>query len=109
MRSVREAVRRLLERTGRTGEGEEGPPQPLLSYTMYWTKEARGWTKERRERIRHRVEQVTSRSGFEATTYERRYRVESLDSSAHAGASLLVLLDVLAAFEQLGEQEEETQ
>lgn len=105
MSSIREAVRRLLGRA-REETGAQ-TPRPLLSYTLYWTKQAREWSRERRQRVRQQVATLTSRPGFEATTYQRRYRVVGLDTSAHAGASLLALLRVLDGFERHGAQSEE--
>ncbi|MCD4684819.1 MAG: hypothetical protein K8S97_02650 [Anaerolineae bacterium] len=42
---------------------------------------------------------MTSAPAFEANALERRYRVEGLDDSAHSGASLLMLLEVLRALD----------
>lgn len=107
MSSIREAVRRLLGRARDETGGEA--PRPIHSYTIYWTKEVRAWSREHRQGIRAQVESLTSGPGFEATTYERRYRVDGLDDSAHAGASLLALLHVLEGFEQFGEHAEESE
>ena len=47
------------------------------------------------------VEEVRAKPDFEPNTYERRYAVEGLDESRHAGASLVALQDVLTALQDL--------
>lgn len=84
---------------------EPEPPEPLSAdkidagYRLFWTKQALTWDAERRTLIAERVAAVTSAPAFEANALERRYRVEGLDDSAHSGASLLMLLEVLRALD----------
>lgn len=70
-----------------------------MSFRIFWTKIARQWHNERLQQVRAQVLQVTQRPDFQKNMIERRYRVEGLDDQAHSGASLLALLDVLAALE----------
>ncbi len=76
-----------------------GPPRVDFSYTIYWTKTARRWDEKQRAAMAEAVMAVMAQPGFEANDYERRYRVAGLDDLAHAGASLVALRKVLAAFE----------
>ena len=47
------------------------------------------------------VQEARAKPEFEPNTYERRFAVESLDESRHAGASLVALQDVLTALQGL--------
>ena len=76
-----------------------GPPRVDFSYTIYWTKTVRRWDEKQRAAMAEAVMAVMAQPGFEANDYERRYRVAGLDDVAHAGASLVALRKVLAAFE----------
>ncbi len=84
---------------------EPEPPEPLnadkidTGYRLFWTKQALTWDTDRRVLLAERVTSVTSVPTFEANALERRYRVEGLDDSAHSGASLLMLLEVLRALD----------
>jgi len=75
-----------------------GPPRVDFSYTIYWTKQVRAWEAERRAVVRAALERALAQADFEANAYARRYAVPGLDEQAHAGASLLALRKVLAAF-----------
>ena len=81
-----------------------GPPRVDYSYTIYWTKTARGWDEKRRAAMAEAVMAAMAQPGFEANDYERRYRVAGLDDLAHAGASLVALRKVLAALESEASQ-----
>lgn len=76
-----------------------GPPRIDFSYTIYWTKTARLWDAARRAEAAQAVAAILAQPGFEANDYQRRYPVPGLDDQAHAGASLVALRKVLAAFE----------
>lgn len=74
------------------------PAEIEFAYTVYWTKQARQWKIERRAALQTALDHVLRQAGFEANDYERRYSVPGLDDLGHAGASLLALKKVLAAF-----------
>jgi hypothetical protein len=69
------------------------------AYVVYWTKTARSWTPERRAAVLQAVRDIAANRDFLPTTYERRYRLADVDSSAHAGASLIALRQVLETLE----------
>ena len=97
MTSLREFVR---SRFGR----REGSPaaHAAYAYVVYWTKTVRTWPAERRRAARLAVQAALGRSDFRATTYERLYRLDEVDSSAHAGASLVALQRVLQVMDSIG-------
>ncbi len=74
------------------------PAEIEFAYTIYWTKQARQWDASRRAEVQAALDQTLAQSGFEANDYARRYTVPGLDDQGHAGASLLALRKVLAAF-----------
>lgn len=76
-----------------------GPPRVDFSYTVFWTKQVRAWDAQRRAAVGAALSQVVAQPDFEANAYARRYAVPGLDDQAHAGASLLALRKVLAAFQ----------
>ena len=86
-------------RPARPAAPAPNPPRVDFSYTVYWTKTVRRWDAARRTAMAEAVMAVMAQPGFEANDYERRYRVADLDELAHAGASLVALRKVLAAFE----------
>jgi len=81
------------------------PAEPLteqridFAYTIFWTKMVRTWEADKRKAIRARVEAMIAAPDFINNAFERRYAIEGLDETAHAGASLLALKKVLEAFE----------
>jgi hypothetical protein len=75
-----------------------GPPRVDFSYTIFWTKQVRGWDPARREAVNAALSRVLAQPDFESNAYARRFTVPGLDEQAHAGASLLALSKVLAAF-----------
>ena len=81
------------------------PPEPLsmdkidAGYRLFWTKLALTWDDERRILIAERTAAVVAGPDFEANALERRFTVEGLDDSAHSGASLLALVEVLRALD----------
>ncbi|HET7010554.1 MAG TPA: hypothetical protein VFI11_07245 [Anaerolineales bacterium] len=103
MTSLRELLRR------RFGRGDDLAERAAFSYAVYWTKTAREWSPERRAEALKAVRAVCARPDFAPTTFERSYRLESIDESAHAGASLLALQRVLEALsnEAYGEPNDE--
>ena len=104
MTSIRESVRRLL---GRVDKAEQDKPRPHYSYRIYWTKMVREWSGSRRREVAGLLEEVLADEAFNANTFERRYYVEGLDDSKHAGASLLALQQVLEGFDQFENNDEE--
>lgn len=92
MTSVREALRRLLQRRGAADE-----PDPEYSYLIYWTKVARQWDAARRRQALEAAEQLIGGPDFEANPYHRRYQAAEIDDARHSGASLLALRKVLRA------------
>ena len=94
MTSLREVVRRLLRRTQ-----ESAPPDPEYSYTVYWTKTVREWDDARRKAALSAVIHLIEQADFIPTAYERLYQDSRVDTSAHAGESILALRKVLKAFE----------
>lgn len=104
MTSIREAIVRLLSRSGRE---EPDEPSPYQAYTFYWTKEARTWTAERREAVSSELEVLLSEAGFEANPYERRYSLPDVDGSKHSGASLIALKRVLNALSEFHDDTDE--
>ncbi len=93
MTSLRESVRRLVR-------GERGAGQPSgYAYRVHWMQAARTWDGQRRRRVRAAVQAVVERPAFVPNEFHRVYRVPELDEAAHAGSSLMALLEVLAALE----------
>lgn len=68
-----------------------------FSFRIYWTKIGRAWDLEHIHTLQTEVKAVTNEVDFQKNLIDRRYVVPSLDEQAHSGASLLALLDVLAA------------
>jgi hypothetical protein len=92
--SLRENLRR------RFGRGADPQVQrAAFAYVVYWTKTVGGWTPERRAATLRAVLDLAARQDFVPTTYQRRYRLAEVDASAHAGASLIALRQVLEAME----------
>lgn len=75
-----------------------GPPRVDFSYTIFWTKQVRAWDLARRAAVHAALGPILAQPDFEANAYARRYTVPGLDDTAHAGASLVALHKVLAAF-----------
>lgn len=94
MTSIREALRRLLERRQTADE-----PDPEYSYVIYWTKVASGWEAAQRQSALQAAERLIGQAGFEANPYHRRYQAAEIDGSSHSGASLLALRKVLRALD----------
>ena len=92
--SVRESLRRRFARGADTQV-----QHAAFAYAVYWTKTVRGWTSERRAAALRAVQDIATREDFLPTTYERRYRLADVDATAHAGASLIALRQVLEAME----------
>lgn len=84
--------------------GDADAPRIAFSYAVFWTKQARQWDTARQTAMLHAVRAVLRQPGFEPNAYARRYSVPGLDDAApagggaHAGASLVALEQVLAAF-----------
>jgi hypothetical protein len=94
-------LRRRFERPAAPGSpagARPGPPRVEYSYVIHWTKQVRGWDTARRAAVQAALSAAIDQPGFEPNAYERRYRVPGLDDQAHAGASLVALGNILAAF-----------
>lgn len=94
MSSIREALRRLLQRQETADE-----PDPEYSYVIYWTKTARRWEAARRGAALRAAEQLIEHPDFEANPYHRRYQAPEIDDTRHSGASLLALRKVLRSLD----------
>ena len=68
-----------------------------FAYTVFWTKMAWGWDTDKRKVIAERVAALIASPDFLNNAFERKFKVEGLDASAHSGASLMALQKVLAA------------
>jgi hypothetical protein len=105
-RNLRRRFERPVQRPaghGQAGPGSPagappGPPRVEYSYVIHWTKQVRGWDAARRATIQTSLSATIDQPGFEPNAYLRRYRVPGLDDQAHAGASLVALGNILAAF-----------
>jgi len=95
MTSIRESVRRLIQ-------GGHQKPASEFSYAIYWTKVVRGWDSAKRQQAVEGAERTLAEPDFVSNEFGRRYRVPEIDSSAHSGASLLALREVLKAFKKSG-------
>lgn len=82
------------------GRGEE-PVSPQYSYRIFWAKQALDWSLAKRIQLREELETIIQREDFEPNTYARRYRLDAFSGQKHAGASLLVLQDVLVDLERV--------
>lgn len=76
-----------------------------FSFRIYWTKMTRQWVASRRAEVRQVVRALTQSPDFEKNLIEKRYRLslEDIPEQSHSGASLLALLDVLDALDQMEE------
>lgn len=66
------------------------------SYTVFWTKTARGWDAQERLEVAQRLTALINSPDFEANPFDRVYTLDNIDG-AHSGASLVALQKVLAA------------
>jgi hypothetical protein len=88
-------LRGLLQRR-REPSSEEST---YYAYAVYWTKTVRAWQSDRRRSALQAVRAIQERPDFRATLHERLYHLDDVNSSAHAGASLIALERVLHAME----------
>ncbi len=103
MNSIRSALRRILRGEEAAPEQAEAP-KPDFSYRIYWMKTAREWPRERLDEVERALRRTVERDDFEANAYERRYRIDGLDDEAHAGASLMALLQVIEALQNRSDE-----
>ncbi len=76
-------------------------PRPSeYAYTLYWAGCVQHWDPEQRQKVASSLKAVVSSPGFRPNEFYRVYSVPGLDDSAHAGASLIALASILAAFDQ---------
>ncbi len=71
------------------------------AYSIFWTKIAREWDTDRKALMAERVDALIASPEFQNNPLKRVYFIEDLDEFEHAGASLLALQKVLAAFRNL--------
>ncbi|MEJ2550262.1 MAG: hypothetical protein P8Z42_01825 [Anaerolineales bacterium] len=102
MTSIREALKRLLQRNM---AAKEDVHDSEFSYAVYWTQLIRGWDADRRRRVHAVVKATINDPDFVPNEFERRYFTPEIDASRHSGASLVALEKVLASFS--GEEMEE--
>jgi hypothetical protein len=95
MTSIREVINRLMDR----GKPEPDLPDPAFDYRVYWTKQAMGWSPEQRERIHAQVSSLMNQPEFSVGETQRIYRLQALDDSSFAGASIVELDAVLRALQ----------
>ena len=100
---MREALRRRFRRA------PDLTDRASFSYVVYWAKTARSWTTDHRAAALEAVRALLAAPGFVATVFDRTYRLEEVDASAHSGASLVALQRVLEALqtESYGEPDDE--
>jgi hypothetical protein len=92
MTSIREAVRQMLQRE------RSSLPDHAFSYRMHWAGVVQTWEPSRRRRVLTALRTRTASADFVPTEWERRFVVRELDDRAHAGSSLLSLIEVLQAY-----------
>ncbi len=92
MRRVRRFLKQIFQ-------GKSDTSSQAYSYRVYWTRIARAWDAERRGQVRSATQAVIESPGFLPNEMLRRYRVPEIDSLAHAGASLVALVQVLDALQ----------
>jgi hypothetical protein len=82
-------------------------PKVAFSLRIYWTKMTRKWSAARRQSVRQQVLTITQNPDFNNNMVEKRYTLplDDIPEQTHSGASLLALLEVLAAFDTLEESE----
>lgn len=74
-----------------------------FNFQVYWTKmviEAK-WSTERRVEVREQVQNIVNQEGFQNNLINKQYelRLADIPEQKHSGASLLMLLKVLNAFD----------
>lgn len=94
MTSIRESLRRLIQ-----GVQEPGENHSEFALKINWTSVVRGWDQERQGKMSVILKEVVDGIDLEANQLERRYHIPELDTEAHSGQSLRVLMEVIEAFE----------
>ncbi|MGD8621284.1 MAG: hypothetical protein PVI81_02235 [Anaerolineales bacterium] len=94
-----EPLKKLIRIVTREKQNESVSPE--YSYRIFWTREALSWTIDERALIMREVEQIIRRNDFEANAYIRRYPLDTYGGKNHAGASILVLHEVLLNFDRI--------
>lgn len=106
----------ILKQIFQTGEHAEQQPvktEPMteakvdFSFRIYWTKMVRNWNAPRRMEVRQQVLSLTEAADFHRNLIEKRYtlRLDDIPEQTHSGASLMALLEVLAALDKMEESE----
>jgi hypothetical protein len=93
MTSIRESIRRLLERSERL-DAERSD----FAYRVFWTSEVRKWDQAKMAEVRISVDEFVGREDFDENEVMRRYHLPEVDSELHSGVSLGALLEVLEGF-----------
>lgn len=80
-----------------------------FSFRIYWTKMTRTWSSAQRDAARQQVLPITEQADFDRNLIAKQYTVHLADipENQHSGASLMALLDVLAALDAAEETEEQ--
>jgi hypothetical protein len=89
------------------------PPEPMtalkvdFSFRIYWTKMGRNWSATRRQQVRQAALAITQSDQFNPNLIEKRYQLalDDIPEQTHSGASLVALLEVLAALDAFEESE----
>jgi len=82
-------------------------PKVDFSFRVYWTKMTRTWSAARRDAARQQALAITTRPDFDQNLIDKRYELvlEGIPEEKHSGASLMALLEVLAALDAVEESE----
>lgn len=82
-------------------------PKVDFSFRVYWTKMTLSWPAERRAEVRAMVKAITDDENFDRNLITKQYTLplDDIPEQTHSGASLMALLDVLAALDKTEESE----
>ena len=93
MTSIKESIRRLLERSERLDAVRSD-----FVYRMFWTGEVRKWDEGKLGEVRSLLQEFVIRDDFDENEVMRRYQIPEVDSDLHSGVSLRALVEVLEEF-----------
>ena len=83
------------------GGSKETPVSPEYSYRIFWVKQALDWDTQKRAQVQAELQAIIRDDRFVANSYKRQYKLEGFSGQEHAGASLLVLNDVLENLDRI--------